>query len=61
MADDLEIRELLRRRIEDAERQIGRVLNQAYEKAIERGNAEESPIFGRIDPARFNKWWPNNG
>jgi hypothetical protein len=61
MADDTEIRKLLRQRIESAEKAIGRVLSEAYEKALEKGNTEESPIFGRIDPARFNKWWRNNG
>jgi predicted component of type VI protein secretion system len=48
MADDL-IRELLRRRIESFEKEFNRSLSEAYEKAIEKGNTEESPIFGRID------------
>jgi hypothetical protein len=60
MADDPEIRKLLRQRIESAEKEIGRVLSEAYEKAIETGNTEESPIFGGIDRST-HKWWRNNG
>jgi hypothetical protein len=60
MADDLKIRKLLRRRMEDAEKEFRRVLNEAAEKAIERGNTEESPIFGGIDRST-HKWWRNNG
>jgi hypothetical protein len=59
MADDTEVRKLLRQWMESAEKEIGRVLSEAYEKAIEIGNTEESPIFGGIDRSP-HKWWRNN-
>jgi hypothetical protein len=59
MADDL-MRELLRRRMEDAEKTIGEALSEAAMKAFEIVNTEESPIFGGIDRST-NKFWRNNG